>query len=127
MAEVVFGGNAASSGPGEGGPTSERRRRQGASQQELLVEQEAPVRHRHVRVNQVRKQSVMLVKQANHNIWSGPGGGDSHGGAGGQVQVDVVALTEHGPREVKLKLIVSTPPHQLMVVWCRQRDPIVYV
>ena len=54
MAEVVFGGNAASSGPGEGGPTAERRRR-GASQQELLVEPEAPARRRQVRVNQVRK------------------------------------------------------------------------
>ena len=52
MAEVVFGGNAASSGQGEGGPTAERRRR-GASQQELLVEPEAPGRRRQMRVHQV--------------------------------------------------------------------------
>lgn len=54
MAEVVFGGNAASSGPAE--PTAERRRR-GASQQELLVEPEAPGRRRQMRVNQVRSEA----------------------------------------------------------------------
>ena len=61
MAEVVFGGNAASSGPGEGGPTAERRRR-GASQQELLVEPEpAPGRRRQMRVHQVRNNRQKVV------------------------------------------------------------------
>jgi len=62
MAEVVFGGNAASSGPGEGGPTAERRRR-GASQQELLVEPEAPGRRRQMRVNQDQGVETVMVEQ----------------------------------------------------------------
>jgi len=60
MAEVVFGGNAASSG--EGGPTAERRRR-GASQQELLVEPEAPGRRRQMRVNQDQGVETVMVEQ----------------------------------------------------------------
>jgi len=63
MAEVVFGGNAASSGPGEGGPTAERRRR-GASQQELLVEPEpAPGRRRQMRVHQDQGVETVMVEQ----------------------------------------------------------------
>ena len=62
MAEVVFGGNAGSTGGGGGGEgdqppqAAERRRRQGASQQELLVEPRA------VRQNQ-HGESLMVVEQ----------------------------------------------------------------
>ena len=60
MAEVVFGGNAGSTGPGVDGnqppQAAERRRRQGASQQELLVEPRA------VRQNQ-HGETMMVVEQ----------------------------------------------------------------
>ena len=61
MAEVVFGGNAGSTGGGGGEgdqppQAAERRRRQGASQQELLVEPRA------VRQNQ-HGENMMVVEQ----------------------------------------------------------------